>query len=305
MSVRKLGSWAIGAGTAALVLAGVSVPARAASPQSTFTAHYTQNANTEAQLLQQAQAEGGSSTTITLYSNTARSIGGQVAVLYSAEQALAATKLGIPSQTSARPALQTRQRTLTRDLATARAKLAKARKGRSAGTVRVLELQIKTWMAELNEVAYELAHPLLDGTWTGHPLGGGLTSLQQSVLDLQQAEIHYTRLWITAAKSAPTIGNPATISGLSYAASTITIPAAGYAAATDYVTGRPVVKDAHGNVLIDAGSYTVTGPLGSIGVSINPTTGQLFVNPGATAGVYVVTYMQGGIADRVGITVSH
>ncbi len=303
MTVRKLGSLALGLGTAALVLGSVGQSAHAASPQSTFSARYTQNANTEALLLQQAQTAGGSSPAIATYSNTVRSIEGQVGLLYSSEQALSLAKAAIPVQMSDRNKLQTQERTLNHELANAKSRLERAKRDRIAATVRMLELQVKTWTAQLAEIKYELGHPLLDGTWTGHPLGGGLTALQQSILDLQQAAIHYTRLWIAVAKAAPVLGNPASITGLRYASASVLIPTPGSAAATDPVAVKPVVKDARGNVLPDTGAYSVTVPPGAVGVAIDATTGLLYVYPGATSGVYVISYSQGGVVDRVGVAV--
>lgn len=310
MSVRKfrIGSWVLGMGTAALVLSGMSLTASAASGPSTFDARYTQNAQVEAKLVQQAQAEGGSSSTITALSSTVQTIGAQVAALYASEQALETAKAGIPSVTTGdRAKLQTQKRTLTRELRAAKATLKKDRKSKNSVAKRELELRIKTWTAQLRQVTFELAHPQAAyGSWKSHPYAGGLTALRQSILDLQQAAIHYTRLWVAAAKPSGTTstGNPATITGLAYAAATITIPATGSPATTDSVAVMPIVKDAQGNVLTDSGTYSIVGATGATGVSIDATTGQVSVSPGATAGAYEVTYTQGGVVETAGITVS-
>ena len=302
----RLASWILGAGTAAMVLSGVAGTAGAAAPASaSFAARYAQNAQTEAHLLQ--QAEGGSGTIITAYSNTVQTINAQATVLYGSEQTLAAAKSGISSGNPGdRVNLVAEKRTLTHEIAAIKARIRKDRHDRKPAEEHALMLQLKTWTAQLRQVAFELAHPqVANGMWKRHPYAGGLLALQASILDLQRAAIHYTKLWIAAAKTpTPAAGSPATITGLAYAAGAITIPAAGAAAVTDAVSAAPIVKDAQGNILTDSGTYAIASPAGAIGVSIDASSGQVSVSSGATAGSYTVTYTQGSVWESVSLTVS-
>jgi len=300
----RTATWALGLGTAALVACGFGISASAASAQTAFTTKYTQNANQEAQLLQQAEAEGGSSATITALSSTVQTINTQVAALYAADQALVAAKGNVPAVDSTTQAkLQAQKVKLTTELAAVKANLQKDRKDNNRKLTREQQLKINALNAQLKEVDYELAHPAtMLGAWGPDPLAGALPQLEASILDLQKAAIHYTNLWITAAKPGATApGTPVSITGLSYASPTIVVPAAGAASVTDSVYTAPVVKDALGNVLADSGTYAIQGPAGFTGVSINQATGQIVVNPLATAGTYDVTYTQGGVVDAVGI----
>ncbi len=98
------------------------------------------------------------------------------------------------------------------------------------------------------------------------------------------------------------LGAPATITGLGYASTTLTPPATGNI--TDAVSVVPTVKDAYGNALSNSGTYSLTGPLGATGVSIDSSTGTVTVANGATAGSYSAIYNQGGVTDSVNLTVA-
>ena len=299
-------TWVLGAGTAALLLCGTALTASAA-PHQNFAARHAAYATTEANLLQKAQAGTGSSTTATAYSTKVQTINTQIAALFTSEQALAAAKASIPSRNPGEKAkLQAQKRTLTHEITDARAKLKKDRKNSSAA--HELTLKVKAWTAQLRTVNFGLTHPLVAfGMWKIHPYAGGLVALQTSILDLQQAAIHYTQLWIaaeTAASTTPTTGSAATITGLAYAVSSITVPPAGSAAVVDAVSVAPVVKNAQGNVLPDSGTYTIAGPTGATGVAIDAASGQVTVNAGATVGTYVVTYAQAGVSESVNLTVA-
>ena len=302
----RTGSWVIGLGTAALVLTTAAAGAGAAAPASNFASRYAQYSATETQLLQQAAAAGASTTTAA-FASTVQTINAQVAALYAAEQVLASAKTGIPAAGAAeRAKLRAEQKTLTRELRQVRSQAGKGKKGLKAADKRDLKLKEKIWTAQLKQVAYELAHPALAaGNWKRHPYDHGLSGLQQSILTLQQSAIHYTQLWITAAKApAPTGGTPATITGLAYAQATIAVPASGSPAATDAVATMPVVRDAQSNVLADAGTFSIAGPTAATGVAVDSATGQVSVSAGATLGTYVVTYTQGSVSESVNLTVS-
>lgn len=300
---KRTGLLLLGAGTVALMLGGMTMSASAAPVASSFAARYAKNANLEAELLQKAQAESGSSQNVTALSSAVQSIETEAATLYSAEEALLTAKAGIPATSaSERLKLQAQKRILERDLTGARA-AGKGKEGKKQVARRERQLQIKAWTAQLREVTYALKHPrLASGAWRGHPLHGGLTALQQSILDLQAAAIHYTELWIAAAQSPTSAaGSPASVRGLAYGSATITIPAAGATSVTDSVYSAPVVTDGEGNVLSDSGTYTIAGPSVAAGVSIGAATGLLTVNPDATQGTYAVTYTQGSAEETVDI----
>ncbi len=309
MRVRagRMGFLALGLAMVTLML-GTAIPAAsAASVPSKFDAQYQRNAQVETQLLAQAQAAGGSATAVAAYSQTVQAVETQVYALYASEQALVSIRTNIPSGTQGqRSQLQVQLRTLRRNLANAKVEIRRDRKDRNRVKVRGLELQLKSWTAELRQVTFDIGHPgTVTGSWRSHPLAGGLSALQESILDLQRAAIHYTQLWIAAAKApaASTTGNAAAIAGLAYAAPSIAIPAQGAAVATDQVAVMPTVEDAQGNVLKDAGTFSIAGPSGATGVAIDAASGLVSVEPGATAGTYAVTYLQGGIAETVDLAV--
>ncbi len=302
----RTGSWALGLAMAALVL-GATIPAASAAAPSRFDAQYQQNAQIETQLLAQAQAEGGSSAAAAALGQTVQAVEAQVYALYASEQALLSIRTSIPSGAQGqRAGLTAQRRTIERDLAKAKVEIRQDRKDKNPVVARGLKLQVKTWMAELRQVAYEIAHPrAADGSWKSHPLAGGLVALRQSILDLQRAAIHYTKLWIAAGKApaVPATASAATIAGLAYTSPAIAIPAAGAAVATDAVSAMPTVEDAQGNVLTDTGTFSIAGPGGATGVFVDAATGLVSVAPGATAGTYAVTYAQGGVAETVDLAV--
>lgn len=300
----RRGTWAIGLASVALILAPLGQTASAAAPN-TFATRYAQNEATMAKLLAEAQADGGSGASVAALEQAVQGIDAQVSALYAAEQSLAAAKAGIAASGAAdRTALLAQRQTLQREIAQARVGRKGERKG--AASRRERELQLRTWTAQLRQVDFELGHPgVLQGLWQRHPYAGGLGELETSILDLQKASIHYTNLWIAAAKAPGTAaGTPATIQGLAYAVSAIAIPAAGAQSVTDAVYQPPIVKDAQGNVLADTGTYALTGPNGAAGAAINASSGLVTVSAGAAAGLYTVTYAQGTVQESVGLTLT-
>lgn len=139
--------------------------------------------------------------------------------------------------------------------------------------------------------------------WKHAPLGGGLTSIQSSIYDLQASAIHYTTQWLNETKAST--GVPTTISGLSYASASVTVPTSGSAGVTDIVAQQPTVKDQNGNALSNDGAYEISGPANATGVSIDSTIGTVTVEPGATVGTYTVTYAQGSVTETSTLTVSN
>lgn len=90
---------------------------------------------------------------------------------------------------------------------------------------------------------------------------------------------------------------PAQITGLAYSASSIS------GAATDVVSTDPVVTSNFGTTLPDTGTYTLAGPSGYTGVSIDSATGAITVNSGAMDGHYTITYTQGMVRENVPVIV--
>lgn len=296
------------AATTMTTYAGAETAAVNSKYQTTFINHYNQNLQLETQLVQKAEAEGGSSQTITSLSQTVQSIDTQVSALYAAEQSLVSARanISVPAADSNQAkTLKADKQTLMHNIAAAKNKVKVDLKSKHKIAARRLQLQIKIWEAEINQLNFQLSH-LNTGTarWNHEPYDGGLTELQQTIFDLQKSAIHYAEAWLGAAKPISATVNPASITGLSYSMTNVTIPTAGSAAVVDSVAVLPLVKGTSGNVLEDVGTFTIAGPSGADGVSVDSITGQVNVDAGATAGTYIVTYTQGTLSDSVSIIVS-
>lgn len=292
------------------VLLGMSVfstSAFAAGNSATFSAHYQANANVEAGLLQKAQAgmAGQSSATLTQLQSTVSAIQTQVAALYTAEQALAVAGTSIPAGGTTWQTASSSQLALRGRLMAAIAKDRSALRGHHAEWWRKQE----TGRLQSAQRALQLLNGRLDAQskasvmWRTHPYDGALTQLQSSIFALQHAAEHYTNVWIALESTTTTVNVPASVTGLAYASSTITVPPTGSSFAADAVATAPIVKDAAGNILNGQGSYTITGPSGYTGVMIDAVSGEVTVSPGATAGGYTVTYSQGTVTESVYLTV--
>ncbi|GGJ00181.1 hypothetical protein GCM10010885_06780 [Alicyclobacillus cellulosilyticus] len=290
----------------------VSAPAvwarGAADQQAEFTAHYQHNQQLEAQLLQQAEAGNVNNDTIAKLKATIDTLNQQIAALYVAEQALANAEATIPAEQQTNATLQAllQQKAKLESQIKSDQQASKGNKGNHRGAQARADLQNRqALMAQLNQINFQIKQLQRQASqWQKKPLAGALQELQSSIFHLQAAVIHYTNLWIQLEKPQASASVPASITGLAYVASTVTVPADGSAPVTDVVAAQPTVKDAAGNVLSANGVYKLSGPSGAKGVSIDPTTGTITVLPGATPGVYTVTYTQGKVSESVTITVT-
>jgi len=100
-----------------------------------------------------------------------------------------------------------------------------------------------------------------------------------------------------------------TIKGLKYTLSNVTGQSSA-TAITDSVS-QPIVRDNYGQFMANIGTYTVTGPTGYQGVTVNaspystnnPGAGDLTITPAATTGQYTITYSQDNATDSVAVNV--
>lgn len=224
--------WVTGAVVAAIaaspMAAGFAFADTAAN--NTFAAAYQQNAGIEAGLAQQAQA--GMTTSATAQEQAAQtavqSISAQVTALYGAEQSLAGNVSSLSGiNTVSNPhvfgsiALMSRQRVNLlnqADRAWQQMNLFKHHRERekynsAARAHAMLESRLKLINREIAKASVQLK----SNSWNGHPYNYGLASLQHTILQLQQAQIHYTRNWIameqTGSTSTPvTTPAPASVS---------------------------------------------------------------------------------------------
>ncbi|GGI98267.1 hypothetical protein GCM10010885_04800 [Alicyclobacillus cellulosilyticus] len=307
--------------TSALATPAVLAKDASSQLQAQFAARYQQNQQLEAQLLQQAASLQSANQTVAQLKATVDTLNQQIAALYAAEQTLANAEANIPADVGGgQPLLQQRAK-LKAQAKAAQSQIAKDRREKKPVQLRLDELRYKEIAMLEDEVDLRIkeADSQRKGGWK-QPLDGALRELQKTILDLQASAIRYTKLWIQLAKapsatssgsttsgssaSGSASGVPASVTGLAYATSSIVIPASGAAAVTDVVAVQPTVKDAAGNTLAVSGVYSLSGPEGAQGVSIDPVTGTVTVQPGATPGTYTVTFTQGGVSESVTLTVT-
>ncbi len=294
--IKKLSRFGIATGgTILITLSLMASSALADNNNQNFVATYNQNAQQEASLQQKALALGVNSPSIASINSTVQLINTEISSLYTAEQALANTKP--VTATILSPTLtHTDWENKINQLKPSLQNNAKYRNGNhedDSGNGK--QAGIKEWQVKQSRS--------LNQYWNTHPYNGALTSLQSSILHLQKSAIHYLNEWITLTAQTSNPSAPASISGLTYALGTIAVPALGATSVVDNVAVIPIVKSANGTILSDSGFYTLSGPNGATGVTINSTSGELFVSPGATVGTYTVTYVQDGVAQAVNINV--
>ena len=270
------------AGAAVVITFAFTASAFAETSGQSFMSAYEQNAQLEASLQQRAMANGMQNPSAVSLNSTIQTINSQVATLYSAEQALTNAIPALP------PAFQGNwQHNQHGD---------RGEKGK--------KMQVEKWQLNLGRLIRQQDHPQLPAPYRqGQYLNSALSSLRTSILDLQKSAIQYLYVWLSLPATNTQPGNPATITGLTFAEATIPVPALGAAPVYDPVVGAPVVKDQYGNTLSDTGTYSLIGPNGSAGVTVNPSNGELTVVPGATVGTYTVIYVQGGVMQRVVINI--
>ncbi len=303
--IKKLSKFGLATGgTILITLSLMASSALAYNNNQNFASTYNQNVQQEASLQQKALTLGVNNSSIASINSTVQLINTEVASLYTAEQALANAKpvtVSIPSSTPAQSNLENKINQLKSLLQ----KGTKDHKGKhDDDSGRGKQIKIKKWRADLNFLKWQMNQSRSSNQfWNAHPYNGALTTLQSSILHLQSSAIHYLNEWITLATQTANPSAPATISGLTYALGTINVPALGASPVIDNVAVAPIVKSANGTILSDSGLYTLSGPNGATGVTINSTSGELAVAPGATVGTYIITYVQNGVAQAVNINV--
>lgn len=92
--------------------------------------------------------------------------------------------------------------------------------------------------------------------------------------------------------------------GLAMLETSVIPPAPGQEPVTVPVSTVPTVTNSIGAIVADAGSYVLDGPQGATGVSIDGATGMVTVQPGASEGRYVITYVQGALQDSTVLTIT-
>lgn len=270
-----------------------------------FIAGYEHGAQTEAELLQKAQTLNTADPSLPQLLQTVQTLNQQAAGLYTLWQAFAgmAAKPSSASLTVAVSLLRSEKAAILSDIAAEKSRidsLSSASDGYDRLTRKalkyaggVLDRQLRTVSASLQLVSAGLS---------GDPLRSGISSLENAVLRLQHIAILYTTVWVQHRRPASLA--VARASGLAYASSTVAPPPSGQSPVTDAVAAAPAVTDQAGNTLPGTGTYSLAGPSGASGVSVDSITGALTVEAGATAGDYIVTYIQGGVADSVTISVT-
>jgi hypothetical protein len=170
-----------------------------------FDTKYNANLKTEQSLLKQAESSSTTNKNVLALLSTVNNINSQVAALYTAEQALAKEKSSIPQVSAEEQQLKeltSRCQTILKE-SNAEWKLIDEYAHHKSQTK-----LLKKAIAEHNELEKELANVnsqiaslknKLDA-WKTHPYDGGLTELQDAILKLQQAAIHYTEEAISLEK---------------------------------------------------------------------------------------------------------
>lgn len=97
---------------------------------------------------------------------------------------------------------------------------------------------------------------------------------------------------------------PIDASGLTMSAREVIPPAVGEPPVIVTVASPPIVINNADNVMPDEGYYTLQGPAGASGVSLDAQTGAVTVNPGATEGRYIIGYAQGRAYTSTTLTVT-
>lgn len=175
---------------------------------SAFSTHYQANAQREAALMQQAQASSATNTQISALQSTVQNIAQQVSALYTVEQSLATSRPSIPRPVVPSPnnTVYMHDRTVVLGQAKHDWAMMKVYKARHNNRMyRLFAANHAKAEARLTIVDHEWMAARLkasDTAWRVHPYNNALPALQQSILSLQGAEIHYTQQWIAAQKTA-------------------------------------------------------------------------------------------------------
>lgn len=304
---------------AALLLAPIltqTAAAASASAAAAFTARYEHEADTEAELLARAQAQSALTASSAQFDAAITALNSQIATLYRSEQALQAIGLTLGSLPTSQqaPALLARHAQLQARLHTLQSQLqslaGKKRDDHSAK--KRLQSQRRRLHAEIADVKRALRRleqqlqrtAKTRGRWQTHPEDGALGHLQTVIGELQSASIHATLAWIQAEHPGGAVLQPATITGLTYAETTVPQPGSKQPAVTDVVTVPPIVVGVLHATLVDTGTYSLAKGRPHPGVRIDPVTGTLTVTSAAHPGTYVIVYTQDGVSEEVAVEIT-
>ncbi len=178
----------------------------AAENQTTFIAQYEQSQAKEAKLLQ--VAESGSSATggsVSEFGTLVNNLNQQILSLYASEQALASaesTTSSLPNQSLSPANLEAEKKNVAYEIRQEQALIKQYRRAKNTVLLKSAQLRRTALLSQLRSINQELNQvKALKGDWKGHPFGGSLNDLQQSIRRLQAAVIYYTSLWIQAKNS--------------------------------------------------------------------------------------------------------
>ena len=183
-----------------------------------FSTHYQANAQHETALMQQAQASSTTNTQISALQGAVQSIAQQVQALYTAEQALASSRASIPQPVvpTANLAAYAHDRNVLLAAAARDWSMMKVDQKRHNKRLYQIEASNRAKLeTRLSFVDHQWMAAKLKASnvmWRTHPYNNALPALQQSILNLQGAEIHYTTQWIAAEKTAAAPAQSQTVS---------------------------------------------------------------------------------------------
>lgn len=217
--------WLIGGSALVVTLAMSSTVAFADGHKETFAQSYQAHVATEAQLMNQVQTTNLTSSESDLLS-VIQDIGQQVGSLYSAEQNLIQERSSIPVLNE-RPTINHK---LLNKLEKHREAILRKnehawqmvidyshhprRKGELAAAIREHNMDSKQLLTVDKRIAKVEKNGQLDN-WHKYPYHDSIGSLSNTILRLQDAEIHYTRVLISMEKTAQS-GATATTTGSTY-----------------------------------------------------------------------------------------
>lgn len=217
---------------AAVLVSMAAVPlvfmATAFADTNSFDTQYQGNLTQEQTLLTTAQTGAANSTDSNVLGllTSVQNINAQISSLYTVEQALVSGASSIPQVHATHPQEQKQ----LKDLQTQRAKLLKQlndawklvsqyahhphRKGLLKKAI-ADHTRMSNDLKALNQKIATLDKKLHEQDWQGHPYDGGKAVLQDSILKLQAAAIHYTNVAITLEQSGSnTSAAPISTNGL-------------------------------------------------------------------------------------------
>lgn len=216
-------NWITGAVVAAIAASPLTAGFAFAdtSASSGFALSYQHNAGVESGLMQQAQTGMPASPTAQEQSaqTAVQSIAAQITALYGAEQSLAGSVSSLPNITtvsgqrlSASVSSMSRQRANLLNAANhawQQMNVFKRHHERSNYNREAhLHAALASKLGSIDRKIAQAEGQLQVTAWHSHPYDYGLSSLQHAVLQLQLAQIHYTRVWIALEKAGST--TPAT-----------------------------------------------------------------------------------------------